>query len=504
MKKEYFAYGSVLEALSSGLYPDKRHVIREFVQNAFDALNAWRKVSGEQSLGPIEIRIQKPSIFIADGGIGMNEEQAERFRYLGYSTKDRKDNVGFRGIGKDSGLAVAEKIIVTTSQAGIPVRYTIVIDAQRMLEESTSGRNPPLEEILEGYTSVTSAKEDKKSHYTFVELQNIRKDAYVLFDTDALKNYLRRNCPIPFDPAFRYADEITSRLKAYIPTFSALEIRLDGELLYKPFPENYTRPEYESIFLSDEEGAHLIAYCWFCGHAEKGQFDDKENSGLIYRIRNFAVGDRHLTRKTLWTTTPERAFYFFGEIHVLDESIVPSSDRTDFEDNEARATLFKRCRRIAHVLSKLAGTESAQRTFDESIMAARDLISMREAKVKESEIPIEVKPEVEYGIRRTIEDLEKRIGRTARKREPSVKDMQLVRRGATVVKKAKTLLKRIQSKEGFVDVGETMKLNKQARQVYQVVVDCLKEEFSFDPIRLEGIIGKINTALTDFFQKPKL
>ncbi|GAI46125.1 unnamed protein product, partial [marine sediment metagenome] len=260
------------EALSSGLYPDKRHVIREFVQNAFDTLNEWGRLSGEQLLKPIEIRIQKPSVFIADQGVGMNEIQAQQFRYLGYSSKDGKENVGFRGIGKDSGLAVAEKIVVSTSRAGVPVRYTIVIDAENMLEDSASGRNPPLEEILEKHTRVTSASEDKESHYTFVELHNIRKDAHILFNTDALKDYLRRNCPVPFDPAFRHADEITARLKAYVPTFSAVEINLDGENLYKPFSSNYTGPEYEPTFSSDDEGAPLIAYCWYCGHIDKGQF----------------------------------------------------------------------------------------------------------------------------------------------------------------------------------------------------------------------------------------
>jgi len=504
MTKEYFAYGSVLEALSSGLYPDKRHVIREFVQNAFDTLNEWGRLSGEQLLKPIEIRIQKPSVFIADQGVGMNEIQAQQFRYLGYSSKDREENVGFRGIGKDSGLAVAEKIVVSTSQAGVPVRYTIVIDAENMLEDSASGRNPPLEEILEKHTRVTSASEDKESHYTFVELHNIRKDAHILFNTDALKDYLRRNCPVPFDPAFRHADEITARLKAYVPTFSAVEINLDGENLYKPFSSNYTGPEYEPTFSSDDEGAPLIAYCWYCGHTDKGQFDDRENSGLIYRIRNFAVGDRHLTRKTLWTATPERAFYFFGEIHLLDERIVPSSDRTDFEDNEARTALFQRCRRIAQVLSKRAGTESAERTFDESIAVAGELISGREAKLREMEIPVDVKPEVEYRIRRTIEDLEKRIDRTARKREPTTKEVELVNHGVAVVERAKDLLRRMESKEGFVDIREKIQLNEQARQVYQVVVECLKEEFSFDAARLERIIAKINKALEDFFQKPEV
>lgn len=502
MKKESFAYGSVLEALSSGLYPDKRYVIREFVQNAFDALNTWRKISGEQSLSPIQIRLQKPSVFIADQGIGMDEGEAQKLRYLGYSTKDRRETVGFRGIGKDSGLAVAEKIIVTTSRYGIPARYTIVINAQEMLEETASGQNPPLEELLAKYNTVKDQLEDKDSHYTFVELHNIRKDAYILFDVDVLSDHLCRNCPVPLDPEFEYADEVAARLKANIPTFSDADITLNGQNLYKPFPRNYTRPEYEPIFLNDEADARLIAYCWYCGNIEKGQFSDGENSGLIYRMKNFAIGDRHLTRKTLWTTTPERAFYFFGEIHVLDERVIPSSDRTDFEDNEPRADLFQRCRRIAQILSQRAGTESAQRTFDESIITAKELIGAREGKLKEGETPIEVKPQVEYEIRKTTEDLEKRIDRTARKRKQSRKDKALVKRGQTVVRNGKGLLRRLESKEGFVDIRQKIELGDQAKQVYQIVIDCLKDEFSFDLRRLERIVSSINKALARFFKEP--
>jgi len=502
MKKEYFAYGSVLEALSSGLYPDKRYVIREFVQNAFDAVDAWRRISGEQWLSPIEIRIQKPSIFIADRGLGMDKREAQEFRYLGYSAKDRRETVGFRGIGKNSGLAVAESILVTTSRYGIPERHTIVINAQKMLEETASGRNPPLEELLAKHSMVKDGQESKDSHYTFVELHNIRKDAYSLFNINALKDHLCRNCPVPLDPGFEYADEVTARLKPNISTLFDVDITLNGEHLYKPFPHNCTRPEYEPIFLNDEEGAPPIAYCWYCGNIEKGQFSDRENSGLIYRIKNFAIGDRHLTRKTLWTTTPERAFYFFGEIHVLDERVVPSSDRTDFEDSEARAILFQRCRRIAQILSQRAGTESAQRTFDESITSAKDLISVREGKLKESETPIEVKPEVEYEIRKTVEDLEKRLDRTARKRKQSRKDKELIKRGQTVVRNAKGLLRRMESKEGFVDIRQKIELGDQAKRLYQIVIDCLKEEFSSDLGHLERIISNINKALARFFKAP--
>jgi len=510
MAREYFAYGSVLEALSSGLYPDKRHVIREFVQNAFDAVNDWKKISGEQSLNPVEIRIQKPSIFIADRGIGMDENQAQIFRYLGYSTKDRylgystkdrKEDVGFRGIGKDSGIAVAEKIIVTTSRYQIPKRYTIVIDAQKMLEETASGENPPLEELLERNTTLKEEPEVADLHYTFVELHNIRKDSYTLFDTDKLKDYLRRNCPVPLAPQFTYSDEIMQRLKTNIPNFSSIDMKFDGENLYKPFPSNYFRPEYEPIFSNDREDAPLIAYCWYCGNKEKGQFADKDNSGLVYRVKNFAVGDRHLTRKTLWTTTPERAFYFFGEIHVLNEEVVPSSDRTDFKDNEARGNLFQRCQRIAQILSQRASTESAQRTFDESITSANELLWLREKKLKENETPIEVKPLVEYEIRKTIEDIEKRLDRTSHKRNPSVKDMELVQRGTAVAESAKEFLKKVELKKGFSDIRSQIELNEQAEQVYQVVIECLKEELSSAPDLLERIVSNINKAMTKFFKR---
>jgi len=502
-KDKYFAYGAVLEALSSGLYPDKRYVIREFAQNAFDALNAWRKVSGEQSLSPIEIKIQRPSIFIADWGIGMDQNEAEKFRYLGYSTKDKKENVGFRGIGKDSGLAVAEKIIVTTSKADVPMRYTIVIDAQKMLEESASGRNPPLEELLANYTTIKDKPEDKAEHYTFVELHKIRKDAQdVLFNIDGLREHLRRNCPVPLDPNFNYADEVTARLKTNIPSFADVDILLNGEKLYKPFPPNYTRPEYAPIFLNEEESAPLLAYCWYCGNSEKGQFADKENSGLIYRVKNFAIGDRQLTRETLWTATPERAFYFFGEVHVLDEAVIPSSDRTDFEDSEARVRLYQRCRRIAQILNQRAGTESAQRTFGEAIGGATELINLRQSEVTQSQLAIEIKPDVVYELRKTVEDLQKRIDRTAGKRKPSQKDIQLVNRGEKVLKNAKGLLKRMESGKGFSDITQQLELGEQAKQVYQIVIECLREEFSSDLKRLERVVDSINKALSRVFKRP--
>src|SRR5690348_11923319 len=114
-RNERFAYGSILEALSRGLYPDKRHVLREFVQNAYDSMFELRKRDANAKIQPILVKIQPPSIFIADHGSGMRRDEVRQYRYLGYSQKQRGRHAGFRGIGKYSGVDVADKIIVDTS-----------------------------------------------------------------------------------------------------------------------------------------------------------------------------------------------------------------------------------------------------------------------------------------------------------------------------------------------------------------------------------------------------
>src|SRR5260370_28644919 len=169
-KEERFAYGSVLEALSRGLYPDKRHVLREFVQNAFDSMAELRKTSPKSPLGPIEIKIEPPSIFIADSGIGMLAEQVKQYRYLGFSEKQPSTHAGFRGIGKYPAIPVAENIIVDSSPLGEAKRYRAVIHADKMMAALQKEKNPPLEKILRHNTEVSETPGARADDFTFLEV----------------------------------------------------------------------------------------------------------------------------------------------------------------------------------------------------------------------------------------------------------------------------------------------------------------------------------------------
>ena len=107
----------------------------------------------------------------------MDRTKVSQYRYVGYSEKRTGEGVGFRGIGKLSGISVADKLIVTSSPPGIPERYTLVFDANNMLTHilalKLEGKNIPLNELIRTHTDITTEDEERDSHYTMVELYRV-------------------------------------------------------------------------------------------------------------------------------------------------------------------------------------------------------------------------------------------------------------------------------------------------------------------------------------------
>jgi molecular chaperone HtpG len=486
-KEERFAFGSVLEALSRGLYPDKRHVLREFVQNSFDSLSELRRASPKSPLSPIQIKIDAPSIFIGDKGLGMRADQVRQYRYLGFSEKNPTMHAGFRGIGKYSAIAIAEKIIVDSSPLGEAKRYRAVIHADRMMETLRKEKNPPLERVLRDNTEFSETSGHREEHFTFVELHKIRSDSAELMNLEKIRNYMMRIGPAPLDPSFPHAARIERTLKENLPNYLSVEITLNGEDIYKPFFENCLEPEFETV-LFDDKKPEVLAFCWYCQNHAKGQFDPKEDAGQIFRVKNIAVGDGQLSRRMLWKTTPERSFYFFGEIHVLDPEVVPSSDRTDFEDNTARDRLINRCMRVSTILRQKAGKESALRRFDEAIEKGNEIISTREGEVKAGDVPVELKDQVVFEIQKLQEDVKKRL--------QGPKTPQSARRARRLLGKTRRILRFVKGgQRGFVDLQAELSFDPKLRTLYETIMEVLREEFRQQPERLERLVRRIHDAL---------
>mgnify|MGYP001605289165 CR=1 FL=1 len=499
--KEEYAYGYIIKALAGGLYPNKFHVIREYVQNAFDAIISWKSTNKDKNVD-IKIIIKKPSIFIFDNGIGMDRYTLNEYRKIGFSKKVIGESVGFRGIGKLAGISVAKKLIITTSPYGIDEKYTLVFDAEAMMEEidelKKKRANISLNTLIEKHTSLTSSPEIKNEHYTMVELREIKPDSKTLFDKNKLIDYISKNAPVPFDPQFVYGNNIEDSIKKFVADYDRVNILVDGKKVYKQFTNNLKAPQHIPLYSKNKK--NLLGFCWYCENNQKGQVDPIEIGGLIYRYKNFAIGDNYLTRKTIWNISSHLAFYFMGEVYIIDPNIVPTSQRDDFEQSAARDGFYRDAKVIANELNNIARDSSGIRRAEEYVKRGVETISIIKEDIKKREPSLkDLSVQKIATIVNVINNIENR-----KKNIPEV-DKKTRLLANNVIKQAKKLLKEVKKvekteKEEF-NIVKKLKLDKQAGQVYFTTIRTLKDFFINKPEELEKIIKALHKNLLEVFSK---
>src|SRR5258708_29855438 len=101
----------LLDTLTVGMYENPLHCIREYIQNAYDALlDAIASDVTTASDALITVTIggtgKKQSLSIRDNGTGVPSTQIiDRLISVGNSRKSPSKHAGFRGIGRLAGLA---------------------------------------------------------------------------------------------------------------------------------------------------------------------------------------------------------------------------------------------------------------------------------------------------------------------------------------------------------------------------------------------------------------
>jgi molecular chaperone HtpG len=115
----------VLQLLSREIYDSPLAIVRENLQNAYDAIRMRFASSGELTDGGrIDIGVENGEISITDNGVGMNEEVLrENFWKAGSSGKHseaaRKSGVvGTFGIGAMANFGVASRLMIETRAVG--------------------------------------------------------------------------------------------------------------------------------------------------------------------------------------------------------------------------------------------------------------------------------------------------------------------------------------------------------------------------------------------------
>lgn len=497
--QEEYAYGHIIKALAGGLYPNKFHVAREYVQNGFDAILNWKQTK-KHAKCQIRISIQKPSIFIYDNGTGMDRHTLNEYRKVGFSKKMVGEFAGFRGIGKLAGISVAKKLIVTTSPYGISEKYILTFDAEAMINEidalKKNRENISLNNLIAKHTTISSDAEHKNEHYTMVELHDIKPDSKILLDNKNLCDYLSKNAPVPFDPNFPYGKEIEDDIRRFVLDYDCVELLVDNMPVYKPFAPNL-KP-YKHILVWDSKRQKQKAFCWYCENIGKGQIKSDELSGFIYRYKNFAVGDNYLTRKTIWGVSSHLAFYFMGEIYITVPEIIPTSQRDDFEQSIERDTFYKDANVIANEVIKLARTSSNIRRAKEVVDEGAKVVSTIGKEVDKKEPSLrDLSVEKITLLSNTISKIQSR----EKNIPPDDKSTRILAK--RVVKKAWKLLGQIseiekQEKKQY-SIINALRFNNQAKRVYLTTIRTLKDVLVDQPEELEVIIKEIHKNLKKEF-----
>ncbi|HEV2395798.1 MAG TPA: ATP-binding protein [Candidatus Sulfotelmatobacter sp.] len=520
---EELFYAPAVQILSEDLYPRKLEIVREYIQNASDALDDWMKISEfiptDRSEPQIRVSIQGKSLLIFDNGIGMAEEDIPKLKRVAYSEKKIGEEAGYKGIGRLAGIAVADKLKITTTTYGDPKLHYFEFRAAEMRqyisEQKRQGKNEPASPVIQRHTRTWWKDIDPAEHCTLVEIHNIKDSCDELLDPDVLMEYIGDIGPVDFAPDFEHGSLISDNLRIMVPDYSPKPIYLarDGKQVrvYKPFTKEMKVAPPEFIDIRDpDNAAEVLAYCWYTSNADEflgkmratGKIfsvagekvaERRRFAGLVYKLFGFSIGDRYLPERTLWTTARARAPWFTGEIHIVDKNVQPTTSRSDFIENAARTKLYTQAQRISLVLNSKAQTISDNRNvFTDAERIRKKLEGVKtqldNKQIDRSDIKV-IKAELEKSFRklRKRDSTDKEIGNFQKE----------VRRLAESIKDDLNDPKKLKQGKSVSDLVKDLDMSTKARKVFQIVMEALQQHYSEDKDEYHVVADKIHKALKD-------
>jgi hypothetical protein len=523
-QKEELVYAPAVLILSQDLYPRKLEVVREYIQNASDAIDAFGSIAhliDDTSEPVIKVSIQGRSLLIFDNGIGMGGDDVAKLRYIAYSEKKTGEEAGYKGIGRLAGFAVAEKLKISSTCYGDPQLHHFEIRAKDMRDEISQNKKRGVVETasdaINRHSNIWSTPaDDPKDHYTIVEIRGIYESSSELLDGTRLKDYIGDIAPVDFSPEFKWGTRISQWLRQDVPDYSPKTIylsMLNGERIkvYKPYVDSMSISEPRPIAVRDPANPNnILALCWYATKGQRmldelrpagkiftvdGDGDKKRFAGLVYKLFGFSVGDRHLPVKTLWDRSFPRALWFTGEIHIIDKEVQPVTDRSDFIESDARRRLYKAAaaqipitlNQQAQVISNDRNAYRDGENFNVKLQHLKD--RLRDKNIEKAELK-----SIRADLNRGLVTLRSRIDKCS---DPAIEKFDKnVQRFAASIQKELDEAKTIKGGSGDIaDVARERKMTSHARRVFEIIMDTLQDYYSSDTDTYHEIAGKISKAL---------
>lgn len=397
-----------LESLTAGMYSSPKDLYREYIQNCVDSIDqAVEAGIVTKTNAKILININKESrdITIEDNGLGLSTNIAvKRLLDIGNSSKTYSSNRGFRGIGRLAGLSYCDKLTFETTSNGEKEKTILTFDCFKLKQLLIPGKYSEydLSGVLSEVTNYEIQPEAANKHYFKVILEGV-EDIDSILNTEEVKDYLSQVAPVPYDKnEFKISKKIKDQFKTKNIVIDEYNIFIDDGIknsqIFKVYSENFLADKLKkqideikdiSIIEVVDEDKRLQAIIWYAVTNFYGTVLDESRKGIRFRKGNILIGDK----STLNEVFKEDRFngWFQGEIHILDERIIPNARRDNFEKNTTYFEFIKRLTDIGDELSKSIRNISNERN---KVNSSSINVIEEEDTLNTNDIKMDLKPEV--------------------------------------------------------------------------------------------------------------
>lgn len=492
-----------LESLTSGMYSNPIVFYREYVQNSVDSLDEAERyglIKHEDGYVNVVIDKSKNCIMIEDNGTGVSSEVAYRkLTDVGNSDKTYSQNRGFRGIGRLGGLPFCDKLTFETSYKGENIKTKIVFDCARLNELLIPNqyKEYDLISVIEEVTDVEADEEDVNAHYFKVIMQGVR-DVSGVMDEEEVKKYICENAPLPFNThKFVWSSKVKEEFRKYDYRISEYNIYFSAnkrskQQLFKlnrgrfeVSPKGKATDDVKDIRILDimSTDSNLVALLWYSESNLKGNIADSSIKGIRFRKGNILVGNN----TNLNSIFNEDRFngYFQGEVHILDENIIPNSRRDDFEKNSSYEYLIGKLREVGKKLSKEVREASNERNNDDN------------KKIKKAEEEVKEKKKLISNGFNSQKEKEEVIQQLEKQREilEGIKpeDSKLKQDLAEKIKRIENLVDDAKDSNNFKAMTLPSSYSKKEKNIVKEIFEVISEEL--DKPTADKIIMKILNRL---------
>ena len=360
-------YANILESLTSGLYNEINFAVREYLQNAYDAIKTAKKdgIPEPDEGYCINVQITKDNriITITDNGVGMDEFVLREYTSIGGGTKNDPDLTGHKGIGKLSGLRFFDKFIVKTKPYESQVGYELVWDSgdmmRALLGDQEKMKKTPYVDFIKDFVHLNrfDCTGKEKEHYTHIQLVDVFDEFQSQLNEMKIGSFIKTSFPVPFyTEGFKTSEQINEWLGEDIVS---VQTYINDKVIYQFYRDSDNLVPLLTYAIKYDDKIRAKAWIsWIENTSET--ISKSEIKGIKFRCKGICVGDNKLFANNCMPPGRDNfSNWFTGEVIVLDDEIKPSAARDRFYEGDAPRRFFKEIKaKIGKDLSLLADIRS--------------------------------------------------------------------------------------------------------------------------------------------------